>query len=1304
MATADELLAALTNSDEDEKILIIDNDLRTISIPKSIKALGVESDDEVHRLYFQMPRTCGDVDLSTFNIRINYMNAKREGDIYVVTDKKTLSDSITFSWLVGRNALAYKGNVNFIVCLKESNASGDVLREFNTTVASLPVLEGLEVDPAYLEGELHDVLEQLLSLTVAKVAEVEAAGASQIAKVQQESTKQQANIVEKGAQVLATIPAEYQTTAKLADEGVRSKADAITRTVEGKHIEVNDASDDNLRGLKLFGKTTQQTYSGKNLFKPNAETVTLSGGTLTVTEDGTVTLNGTFTANTSRNIGTFKASSGFVVIPNWSSESSRNGSYLFFGMNDASHYVNVGKTSFSNLTAGTNGSTVTLTIVIIAGTYSNVTTKPLIQLSTITDDTYEPYTGGKAAPNPDYPQPLVSPGDGGAINTTVAGKNLLPYPYRFTSGTQNGVTYKTNDDGSVTYNGTATAQMNPYFVEKLLLKKGTYTISGSPKGSSWTTYLLLVQTGDFSTVIAEDFGKGKTFTLNEDTRVNVCFIVANGYTVSNLTVYPMLALGTTAADYEPYKSNHTITASTPNGLPGIPVESGGNHVDENGQQWICDEIDFASGVYVQRIGEVVYTGDESGINYDTTRDTILTVVTNDVRTDSVVSHVACTHFADADRTGHINIYGGVAVRTGGVGLAFGLDIGTTASEVPSADRVPMFKGFLKEQYENGTPVTAKYALATPISTPLSAADLASFKAAKTAKPYTQIFNDSDVEMEASYNADTEIYIDNKIAERTPRNSYVAPAIVETKSGEVISVSDSSDDVVHGLKLFGKTKQFTTTGKNLFDDVAWFKKYNGVQQSDGSWMNVSANTTCFTNTARKSGAMYVTAIAKTESETGPFYIRTHYTDGTSEYAIILKPTNGFEAVTARTNPEKTVDYFIWTWGHGGDWWVKGVMISFVDNEYEPYTGGIALPNPDYPQELESAGESGSIDVTVAGKNLFDDIGWFESHGFTKQSDGSWLANQVSKTCWTNTAKQKGTMYITVIAKTDAKDYDPVPCYFLMYYTDGTYDVSRSIKDINGFTTLTFQTNPNKTVDYIKWTYGGTGVYYVKGVSISFVDGEYEPYKPLQTLTVSTPNGLNDVPMPDNVGDGFTYTYDYIDGDGKKRIADYVDEAKGVRVQRFKRYKVTQARDFYGVKNGFGQFSIMLPSDRKLGSYCLCTHYPVPIHYVGAEYTSPTKNGVIYKRISSAPGYLLVNHEGITTLEDCNAWLAENQPEFLYELETPIETPLTKAELAAYRAAALHTNYPSTTIYNDANAGQEVTYVADTKNWIKNQLSV
>ena len=50
----------------------------------------------------------------------------------------------------------------------------------------------------------------------------------------------------------------------------------------------------------------------------------------------------------------------------------------------------------------------------------------------------------------------------------------------------------------------------------------------------------------------------------------------------------------------------TITLQTPNGLPGIPVTSGGNYTDQSGQQWVCDEVDLERGVKVQRVDKTCF--------------------------------------------------------------------------------------------------------------------------------------------------------------------------------------------------------------------------------------------------------------------------------------------------------------------------------------------------------------------------------------------------------------------------------------------------------------------------------------------------------------------------------------------------------------------------------------------------------------------------------------------------------------------------------------------------------------------------
>ena len=68
-------------------------------------------------------------------------------------------------------------------------------------------------------------------------------------------------------------------------------------------------------------------------------------------------------------------------------------------------------------------------------------------------------------------------------------------------------------------------------------------------------------------------------------------------------IAPQLELGTTATVYSPYREQ-LLTLPTPNGLPGIPVTSGGNYTDPQGQQWVCDEVDLERGVKVQRVNAV----------------------------------------------------------------------------------------------------------------------------------------------------------------------------------------------------------------------------------------------------------------------------------------------------------------------------------------------------------------------------------------------------------------------------------------------------------------------------------------------------------------------------------------------------------------------------------------------------------------------------------------------------------------------------------------------------------------------------
>lgn len=141
------------------KLVTINNDLRTINIPSGISILGVQYDDDVHKICFEMPRYVSDTDLSEFSIRVNYKNPNGDGDVFEVEDKVVNDDTITFSWVVGPTAFLYVGDVLFSICLKKYADDGIVDKEYNTTIAKLPVLEGLETSPLVVR-ENSDVLER----------------------------------------------------------------------------------------------------------------------------------------------------------------------------------------------------------------------------------------------------------------------------------------------------------------------------------------------------------------------------------------------------------------------------------------------------------------------------------------------------------------------------------------------------------------------------------------------------------------------------------------------------------------------------------------------------------------------------------------------------------------------------------------------------------------------------------------------------------------------------------------------------------------------------------------------------------------------------------------------------------------------------------------------------------------------------------------------------------------------------------------------------------------------------------------
>lgn len=176
MATALDLLMSAKEDvnllSEKSDICTIDAKTRIIFVPSTIVVGGVQSDKNAERIKFSCPKIVGDnLDLSKFSVRINFENVSSVDfnvsikDQYICDDVAVDGENVTFSWLIGRNAARYMGTVRFIVCAVKTDSDSNISVEWNTTIAEVPVLEGIEIDQPQIGQEEKDVINQLLELT-----------------------------------------------------------------------------------------------------------------------------------------------------------------------------------------------------------------------------------------------------------------------------------------------------------------------------------------------------------------------------------------------------------------------------------------------------------------------------------------------------------------------------------------------------------------------------------------------------------------------------------------------------------------------------------------------------------------------------------------------------------------------------------------------------------------------------------------------------------------------------------------------------------------------------------------------------------------------------------------------------------------------------------------------------------------------------------------------------------------------------------------------------------------------------------
>lgn len=338
-------------------------------------------------------------------------------------------------------------------------------------------------------------------------------------------------------------------------------------------------------------------------------------------------------------------------------------------------------------------------------------------------------------PSPENPAPIVSAGEGGSVQVSVKTGQLLD-----------------NTDGIKT----------SYKLPETL-NPGTYTVSFETDATS--VGFRLSKTTDISTDTAvsnnaESAGLGRLYlTVTTSFEANYINVSAQNATfVKNI----MLNSGDSALPFEPYKSQ-SFTIFTHNGLPGIPVESGGNFTDSEGQQRVCDVVDYSTLKKVSRVYELhINSSMPFALNTSNENFAQFTISIGSLGiAPNMKQALMCNRFKPGSQLNEQTKEASIWIYTESEGSTKALSLVIVVSK-SIASTVGELKTWISE---NETVVLLP--LATPIETDIPAEELAAYRALTTYGGTTVVSTAEPVAgIEASYVMDGNKYresVDKRLA-------------------------------------------------------------------------------------------------------------------------------------------------------------------------------------------------------------------------------------------------------------------------------------------------------------------------------------------------------------------------------------------------------------------------------------------------------------------------------------------------------------------------------------------------------------
>lgn len=531
----------------------------------------------------------------------------------------------------------------------------------------------------------------------------------------------------------------------------------------------------------------------------------------------------------------------------------------------------------------------------------------------------------------------------------------------------------------------------------------------------------------------------------------------------------------------------------------------------------------------------------------------------------------------------------------------------------------------------------------------------------------------------------------------------ASAIIDTATGESIVVEDSSGNKFKGLNVYGKSTQVTTTGAQLFDVQNVFS----TEEKNGVTFVVEKDEIVINGTATASADLFSAKDFLLKLPAGEYTFSIQKNSSISLYLNInsnlYQTYNG--VMTAQITPDSKIAYFIVRVSPNVKF--NNYRLKIMLNEgstakpWEPYTGGKPSPSVEYPQEITSSGDKGNIGVDVYGENLLN-ITDLESTNIRVDSKGDLLA-VTSKT-------NSELIYENVVYKFSL---NPGTYIFMCEEIEGTIvnrnnhvaeikinktNIGAGINNRSKRVVFTVDEKVNAEMCLYKYFTEAGKSYTIKGLRLTAVkELPFEPYKPVQSLAIPTPNGIRGLPVTYSNGN-------YTDTTRRRWICDEIDLERGKYIQRVEKTDLKDLKwsDDWNKNPSYyieGTFLVYSPNLN-----CEPTGKAKPLsnkfRYVNNILRDPT-TGMDTRQ---GGGRNIAFRVPVSIAENVEQWsefVNNNDIEVIYTLETPIEHDLPPEVIEAYKQ--LRTNYPVTTILNDAGAGMKVEYAADTKNYTDNKIA-